>query len=259
MTVANDKIYLAGTVGLNVGGGNQGTDIFVMVRNADGTPDTDFGANGWTHAEFPFIGILEAYPRQIAVDPYGRVVVGGAAYDSFGRFQVVRFTAAGDLDDSFGGDGRQTIVAGLGDDFLGIGGMAVDRFSRVVLVGKATIDTGSRLVVVRLTAAGELDASFGGGDGIADFAYAATDDIVSVGGVVALSPPSDRLAIVGVYDPAGADLADAFLLVLTPAGSLDTTFNGTGKRALTPSEGAAWNSAQALVVQSGRSGRPRRL
>ena len=77
VTVANDKIYLAGTVGLNVGGGNQGTDIFVMVRNADGTPDTDFGANGWTHAEFPFIGILEAYPRQIAVDPLGRVVVGG--------------------------------------------------------------------------------------------------------------------------------------------------------------------------------------
>ncbi|MEO8276242.1 MAG: hypothetical protein ABI639_08470, partial [Thermoanaerobaculia bacterium] len=252
VTVVNDKIYLAGTVGLNVSGGNEGSDIFVMVRNADGTPDSNFGASGWTHAEYPFIGIEEAYARQIAVDPLGRVVVGGGSWDTFHSLHVVRFTAAGDLDDSFSGNGRQEIVVNLMGSTTYLASMTVDRFSRVVLVAKAFTATGARLVVVRLTAAGELDNSFGGGDGIADFAYGSTDDIINVQDVVALSPPSDRLAIVGDYDPPGADLADGFLLVLTPAGTLDTTFNGTGKRAFAPPTGAAQNNARALVAQSGR-------
>ena len=252
VTVADDKIYLAGTVVVNVGGGNQGSDIFVMARNADGTPDTGFSGDGWTHAEFPFIGIEAAYAKAIAVDPFGRVVVGGAAQFSYDTLRVVRFTAAGDLDDSFAGDGRQAILVDLGGNSIVFGGMAVDRFSRVVLVGNADTATGNRLVVVRLTAAGELDASFGGGDGVADFAYGATDDILSVHDVVVLSPPSDRIAILGDYDPAGAELTDSFLLVLTPAGTLDTTFNGTGKRGLAPPEGAAKNNARALVVQAGR-------
>ncbi len=252
VTVANDKIYLGGSAVVNVGGGNQGSQPFVMVRNADGTPDTDFSADGWAHSEFTFIGVLDATAGKIAVDPSGRVVLGGGAVPTDGHFHVARFTAAGDLDDSFSGDGRQSILASLGGDFFSFGGMTVDRFSRVVLVAKTDTDTGNRLVVVRLTAAGELDASFGGGDGIADFAYGATDDILSAHGVVALSPPSDRLAILGNYNPDGPDLEDGFLLVLTPAGTLDTTFNGTGKRGLAPPLGAASNSARALAVQAGR-------
>ena len=168
-------------------------------------------------------------------------------------FAVARFTAAGVLDNGWSGDGKQTIGVDLGGvGILQFGGMAVDRFSRVVLVGVASTGSGYRLVVVRLTAAGVLDSTFGGGDGIADFAYGATDDISAVVDVVALTPPSDRIAILGDYDPAGADPIDGFLFVLTPAGELDTTFNHTGKRSLAPTSGDPWNHANALAVQAGR-------
>ena len=64
--------------------------------------------------------------------------------------------------------------------------------------------------------------------------------------------PGDRIAILGDYDPAGADTSDGFLFVLTPAGEFDTTFNHTGKRSFSPTTGDPWNHANALAVQAGR-------
>ena len=250
VTVADDKIYLAGTVSVDVG-----SDFFVAVREADGTPETAWSGDGWATAAFDLGGNDGDFAEAIAVDPLGRVVAGGLASDGTDFFfAVARFTAAGVLDGGWSGDGKQTIAVDLGGvGNLQFGGMAVDRFSRVVLAGRAPTASGSRLVVVRLTAAGALDGTFGGGDGMADFAYGATDDISTVVDVVALGPPSDRIAVLGDYDPAGADPADGFLFVLTTAGDLDDSdFNHSGKRDFAPPSGDPWNHAQALAVQAGR-------
>jgi uncharacterized delta-60 repeat protein len=253
VTVAGDKIYIAGSVGVDVGGGDIGNDFFVAVRKADGTPETAWSGDGWATAAFDLGGRGDDFAERIAVDPLGRVVAAGPASDGVdNHFAVARFTAAGILDNGWSGDGRQTIGVDLGGGNLQFGGMAVDRFSRVVLAGVASTGSGYRLVVVRLTAAGVLDSTFGGGDGIADFAYGGTDDISAAVDVVALTPPSDRIAILGDYDPAGADPIDGFILVLTPAGALDTTFNHTGKLSLAPTSGDPWNHATALAVQGGR-------
>ena len=254
VTVAGDKIYIAGSVGVDVGGGDIGSDFFVAVREADGTPETAWSGDGWATAAFDLGGNDGDFAEAIAVDPLGRVVAGGLASDGTDFFfAVARFTAAGVLDGGWSGDGKQTIAVDLGGvGNLQFGGMAVDRFSRVVLAGVASTGSGYRLVVVRLTATGVLDSTFGGGDGIADFAYGATDDISAAVDVVALTPPSDRIAILGDYDAAGTDPIDSFLVVLTPAGSLDTTFNTTGKRSLAPTSGDPWNHAQGLAVQAGR-------
>ncbi len=254
VTVAADKIYLAGSVGVNIGGGDIGNDFFVAVRKADGTPETAFSGDGWATAAFELGGRGDDFAYKIAVDPLGRTVVAGTASDGVDIYlAVARFTVAGAYDGNFSGDGRQTVLVDLGGvGSLQFGGMAVDRFSRVVLAGVSPTASGNRLVVVRLTAAGALDSSFGGGDGVADFAYGATDDISTVVDVAALTPPSDRIAILGDYDAAGTDPIDSFLVVLTPAGSLDTTFNTTGKRSLAPTSGDPWNHAQGLAVQAGR-------
>ncbi|MDQ1348989.1 MAG: hypothetical protein QG573_2367, partial [Acidobacteriota bacterium] len=230
-----------------------GNDFFVAVRKADGTPETSFSGDGWATAAFDLGGRGDDFAQAVAVDRQGRVVVAGSASDGVDDlFAVARFTAAGLLDNGWSGDGRQSIDVELGGGGLQFGGMAVDRFGRVVLVGLASPGSGYRLVVVRLTAAGVLDSTFGGGDGIADFAYTATDDIKEVVDVVTLTPPSDRIAILGDYDPAGADTSDGFLFVLTPAGEFDTTFNHTGKRSFSPTTGDPWNHANALAVQAGR-------
>ena len=231
------------------------SDFFVAVREADGTPETAWSGDGWATAAFDLGGRGDDFAEAIAVDPLGRVVVAGSASDGIDFFfAVARFTAAGVLDGGWSGDGKQTIAVDLGGvGNLQFGGMAVDRFSRVVLAGRAPTASGSRLVVVRLTAAGALDGTFGGGDGMADFAYGATDDISTVVDVVTLGPPSDRIAVLGDYDPAGADPADGFLFVLTTAGDLDDSdFNHSGKRDFAPPSGDPWNHAQALAVQAGR-------
>jgi uncharacterized delta-60 repeat protein len=254
VTVAGDKIYLTGSIGVDMGGGEVGSDFFVAVRKADGTPETAWSGDGWNTAVFNLGANGNDYGQAIAVDPVGRVVAAGTASDGTDIYlAVVRFTVDGGYDGIFSGDGRQTVLVDLGGvGTLAFGGMAVDRFSRVILAGVAPTASGHRLVVARLTETGALDTSFGGGDGVADFAYAATDDISTVVEVVALTPPSDRIAILGDYDPAGTDPSDGFLLVLTPAGNLDTTFNGTGKRSMAPTSGDVWNHAQAMAVQGGR-------
>ncbi len=254
VTVAADKIYIAGSVGVNMGGGEIGSDFFVAVRKADGTPETAWSGDGWNTIGFNLGGRGDDYAQAIAVDPLGRVVAAGTASDGTDiYFAVARFTVDGGYDGNWSGDGRQTVLVDLGGvGTLAFGGMAVDRFSRVVLAGVVPTATGSRLVVVRLTSSGALDASFGGGDGVADFAYGATDDISTVVDVVTLTPPSDRIAILGDYDPAGTDPSDSFLVVLTPTGDLDATFNAGGKRSFSPASGDVWNHAQGLAVQAGR-------
>ncbi len=249
VTVASDRIYIAGTVGLAVG-----NDFFVAVRKADGTPETAWSGEGWSTAALNLADDDDDYAQAIAVDPLGRVVAAGTASDGTDIYlAVVRFTVSGAFDGNFSGDGRQTVLVDLGGvGTLAFGGMAVDRFSRIVLAGVAPTASGHRLVVARLTEAGALDTSFGGGDGVADFAYGATDDIATVVDVVTLTPPSDRIAILGDYDPAGTDPSDGFLVVLTPTGDLDTTFNAGGKRSFAPPSGDAWNHAQAVAVQAGR-------
>jgi uncharacterized delta-60 repeat protein len=253
VTVAANKIYLAGSVGVDMGV-EIGSDFFVAVRKADGTPETAWSGDGWATIGFNLGGRGDDYAEVIAVDPLGRTVVAGTASDGSDiHFAVARFTVDGAYDGNWSGDGRQTVLVDLGGiGTLNFGGMAVDRFSRVVLAGVVPAATGSRLVVVRLTATGTLDPSFGGGDGVADFSYTATNDIESVVDVVTLTPPSDRIAILGDYDPAGADPTDGFVFALTTAGDFDATFNHTGKHAFAPASGDVWNHAQSLAVQAGR-------
>lgn len=254
VAVAADKIYLAGSVGVNMGGGEVGSDFFVAVRKADGTPETAWSGDGWNTIGFNLGANGNDFAEAIAVDPLGRVVAAGTASDGTDiYFAVARFTVNGAYDGNWSGDGRQTVLVDLGGvGTLAFGGMTVDRFSRVLLAGVAPTASGNRLVVVRLTESGALDGTFGGGDGVADFAYGATDDISTVVDIVALTPPSDRIAILGDYDPSGADPSDSFLVVLTPTGNLDTTFNAGGKRSFAPVSGDAWNHAQGLAVQAGR-------
>lgn len=254
VTVAGDKIYLAGSIGVDLGAGETGRDFFVAVRKADGTPETAWSGDGLNTIDFNLGGNDIDYGQAIAVDPLGRTVVAGTASDGLiSGFGIARFTGSGAIDGNWSGDGRRWIVADFGGGGnLQLGGMAVDRFSRVVLAGVVPTPTGARLLVVRLTPAGEFDATFGGGDGAADFAYGATNDILSVVDVVTLSPPSDRIAIAGDYDPTGSDPSDGYVMVLTQSGDLDTTFNQTGKRAFAPASGDVWNHAQALAVQAGR-------
>src|SRR5262245_13514944 len=107
------------------------SNAFAITRyTAAGALDTSFGGTGIVIIDF---GVATS----VAVDSLDRVVVAGYTYaGSTFDFAVARLTAAGALDDSFDGDGKQTI------DYLGFNdyafGVADDFVERVVVAGCMT-------------------------------------------------------------------------------------------------------------------------
>jgi hypothetical protein len=252
----------------------------------DGALDTTFSGDGWDFWNPSFATGVKV--EDLAVRPDGQLAITGRVFAVGDRdaLSCVRFGNGGG-----GTCVNLTYDLGGGNNNDG-NGIAVQSDNKTVIVGAAQgppADTAWVTTVQRMTSANALDGTFnggtgafdlsstydvgaeavtvagdkiylagsvgvdvGGGDGVADFAYGATDDISTVVDVAALTPPSDRIAILGDYDPAGTDPIDSFLVVVTLAGSLDTTFNGTGKRSLAPTSGDPWSHAQGLAVQAGR-------
>jgi uncharacterized delta-60 repeat protein len=158
----------------------------------------------------------------------GQLSAQGAAVDSQGRLVVVgwqtgdkdtyiaRFDTNGDLDTSFSTDGRLELdIAALGD--VPYGGVAIGPADSIVVFGEADIAEAApyQTYVAKLTEAGAMDNTFGGGDGIylgnlsgGAGSSSATGGTVLSDGSVLVHSNYDRIAR------------------LTAAGALDTTWGG---------------------------------
>jgi uncharacterized delta-60 repeat protein len=140
-----------------------GNQVGVSGFLATGGPDGDFGSGGTSTITVPGSSNVDVVDS--AVDGDGRIVVVGFAYilnlDTF-RMVVARFTASGDPDSTFSGDGVRTIAFARGQAY------AYDvafRGGRIYICGQ--VYTGASapadVVVVRLDAAGAFDPGFGFG------------------------------------------------------------------------------------------------
>jgi uncharacterized delta-60 repeat protein len=183
------------------------TDDFAVLRlNADGTLDSTFGTGGTLTIHM--FGADRA--TGVAVQPDNKILIGG--YTNKGDdFAVARLTAAGVLDTTFGGDGRQMVNFG-GNDVCN--DLALQSDNKIVLVGT----TGTDMAVARLTAAGALDATFSG-DGLQTIDFTATE----TGSGVALQP-DNKIVVVGSTSKDN----DMAVARLTAAGALDPTFDADG-------------------------------
>jgi uncharacterized delta-60 repeat protein len=133
--------------------------------------------------------------------------------------------APGDPDPSFGTDG--VVVTDFGGEDLERD-VAVDSLGRVVVVGNSEVsETEQEIIIARYTPSGNLDSSFGGGDGFVQRHFG--------------MEPWDDTAAVAVYDDgrvvvAGQTASDsicnvsceAAVMRLTEDGQLDPSFNGDG-------------------------------
>ena len=138
-----------------------GADGVAVARFAsDGTPDTTFGGGDAVSPGVRGAGI--AASLDLAVAPDGSLVVGGRTQVSVNAQSaaglVAKFTAAGDLDASFGDRGGFTY--GDAGPFAAV---AVRGDGRILAAGQyGPYD----LMLRSFTAAGAPDAAFGGGDGL---------------------------------------------------------------------------------------------
>ncbi len=197
---------------------------FAVVRfNANGSLDVSFNSTGKVTTDFFGIGASSA--RGVAIQTDGKIVVAGRAWNpnasSYDQIAVVRYNANGSLDTAFNGTGKVATAVGSRNSYARA--VAVQADGKIVVAGYATPGAHNDFALVRYNANGSLDTSFNGtgkvttdiGGGSEDAAY----------GMVLQS--DGKILVAGESDSGGG--FDVALVRYHANGSLDTTFNGSGK------------------------------
>lgn len=178
----------------------------VIRYNPSGTLDSSFGSNG----KIVLQSLHEC--RKVIVQPDGKIAVVG---ETFGptTISVVRLNANGTLDTAFGTNGvASTGLAGHGNS------IGIDRVNKLVVVGHKAGAVPSGAVIARFQTNGTLDTGFSG-DGLITI-----DEIFTGFNDVAVDPyGANTVTVVGEIRSKSA------IHRYDNSGSLDTTFNGTGK------------------------------
>ena len=213
--IADDgKILLAG----------DSDDNFSVAKfNTDGTLDTSFGTNGWSITIFDD---SSSFIQQIAFQNDGKIVMGGFAVNSVGRYQMAaaRMNADGTLDNSFGNGGKVSFNFGVDQDFATA--VAIQSDGKIVLGGHTYITSNPRLsydfAVVRLNTDGNMDTTYGN-NGVA------TAQIVNEANYTngMIIQADDKIVLAG-RTVSGFEY-DLAMVRFDTEGNLDTTFGNAGK------------------------------
>lgn len=130
--------------------GTSGGNAALARYNADGTLDTSFGGGDGKVTTDPAPESLEegGDARALALQPDGKIVVGGQVGTTRFDFVLLRYNANGTLDTSFSGDGIERTDFG---DYESVEGLAVQADGRIIAAGEAA--AGSRWPATTSTAA----------------------------------------------------------------------------------------------------------
>ncbi|MBZ9752227.1 hypothetical protein K7W42_15335 [Deinococcus sp. HMF7604] len=243
----NGKLVVAANVSAPTGAAT-GNDFALLRYTADGVLDPTFGTAGKVITELTGDEQLFALDQQAD----GKLVAAGSKRVSGGPsgtdFVVIRYTADGALDTSFGTNGQAVIAVGAGGSADTPYGLSIQSDGKLILAGFTPLEPGSsdtEVAVVRLTTSGALDTSFGtGGKVVFPVGAAGNLDIANAVRVQL----DGKIVVAGyTYDPASND--DIFVARLTGAGVLDTTFDGDGK-VITRASTTVSDRANSVAIQS---------
>ncbi len=215
----DDRAYSVAVQGdgrILMGGFGQGTGLLWRF-NADGTPDTTFGATG----KITSAGVWTLLPLAS-----GKFLVGG----SDNNFMLQRRLANGSLDTTFQAGGSVSTTIGRQSS---IRTLALQSDGKLIAAGMSYYNPENLLAIVRYLANGDLDTSFNG-TGIVTVDFA--DSNQYLGGV--LIQPDGKIIVSGGAAIGGVGCA--VLARLSTTGVLDGTFGSGGK-------------AQARIGQSAHS------
>ena len=216
----------------------------VVLRRvrADGTPDTTFGPGGWASI------VVDDYYPAIAplVDREGRILLGVSRRPPFSEPRggsVIRFTAQGQLDTTFGADGW--VALPHEESITGVAALALDTSDRVYAAAWG-LDIESRTYVAlrRVLPDGSFDAAYGP-DGSLTIDLEGGIDISAMH-----VRPDGRTVMVGRIDHTGGT-RDMFAARVTADGRLDPDFdaNGVARFALDPD---ATDVAHSVLLVAGK-------
>lgn len=200
------KLLVTGQSYLKVG--DSSTSNFVLARlEPDGVLDKSFGG-GDGKVITNFAGDREQAHAVVSRAGGGAIVVGEArnAANTRGGFALAAYTPSGSLDLSFGGgDGKVKTYFFAQEDFAYAYDAVRQADGKLVVAG----DSFDRLLVARyLPVSGELDPSFGGGDGKVKTDVTAGGNCCDQHAYAAdIGGPGSKLVVAGSY----GDFSDALL------------------------------------------------
>jgi uncharacterized delta-60 repeat protein len=197
-----------------------GVDQFALVRyNADGSLDTSFNGSGKLTTA---VG-KGCHGQGVALEGDGKIVVAGDSFKPGGWlcFTVLRYTADGSLDPSFGDAGKVTTSVGGKNDSAE--SVVIQGDGKIVVAGSFNASSNNDFAVVRYNANGTLDTSLNEtGKATADFGPEDFGQSVAV-------YVDGRIVVVGYTTKSYESKKQCALACFKANGSLDTSFNGTGK------------------------------
>ena len=214
---------------------------FSMIRYTQyGAVDTSFGVNGIVTTDFGLVsGGYDSAMAGVRILSDGSILLGGwtqngASNQRNRAFAVSKYGTGGNLDTTFGNNGRASVALGL--DLAEARGMCVDSVGRIILVGEANMIQGqsyNSYAIARLTSNGLLDSTFGT-NGAKVFEYGGSSTYATA--VTTL--PDDSIVVSGaVGDSSGSNYAKIRLLFLNQDGTMKSGLGTAG--ALTMDMGTA--------------------
>lgn len=191
-------------------------DIAIARYSTDGSLDTSFGNDGKLRSS---LNSGDEEITAIAVQDDGKIVAGGyTVIDGSREFALVRFTSAGEFDNSFGKGG--VVITGFGNLDDEITALTIDDEGRIVVCGYVTGTAGLIVALARYDEDGNLNATFGvAGSALTDIgddALARSIDIDEEG----------RLVVTGSFFH--ANRIEMMVLRYSADGVLDTGFGQDG-------------------------------
>ncbi len=215
-------------------------DFLVARYNPDGSLDTTFSGDGWVQTDF--FGSGDAASDVVLQG--NKILAAGYAdagsTSGKGHFALARYTANGDLDSTFDGDGKVTTDFGGGADVAEA--VALQSDGKMIVVGTAD-DYGANpdFALARYNPAnGSLDTSF-------NFDGKLTSDFGSREGASDISVQEDGKLVVAGYAHNGVNKDFALARYHPANGSLDGEFDFDGK--LTTDFGGDHDGAYGVATQ----------
>ena len=196
--------------------GNYTTGYALIRLNADGTLDTTFGTNGEVDV---------ALGAKIALQADGKILLTDIKPNTGSTVGVIRLNANGTLDTSFGSSGETDVI--VSSNGVQLRSIVVQTDGKILVGGDASNSAGYKFNIFRLTTNGTLDTTFNstGKVTVAVAAGTGDDHCNSI-----LIQPDGKIIMAGDASastyPYNQDLA---IIRLNADGTLDTTFNSTGK------------------------------
>lgn len=215
-----------------------GASDFAIVRyNTDGSIDTSFSGDGKQFISFGHADDGLA----VVIQTDGKIVVGGQTCTSGGVCDIAlaRMNSDGSLDTAFSGDGK--VVQDFDGDDNGGADIAMNG-AKIVVVGYSLRGGDYDGVISQFTAAGAVDTSFGGGDGIVYIASADNEFLRAV------TVSGGKIFAAGQAGPTDDSASNFLIASLNSNGSPNSAFGGS----VVETNLGGYDWARGIVVSGGK-------